>query len=405
MFRILFVWIFLTGSACAQNTFNISGTIKDNVEVIAGANVYIGGYKISTLTNANGKFTLNNLKPGNYDILVQMIGYLPFSKNVIITDKSVAVELILTASTTKLNEVVIRPNPNRDYLMNMFRDFFIGKTVNASRCKILNTNVIDIEEDQKNRSFTVKASDFILVDNEALGYRIKYLLENFEYSFSTRVLFYAGYATFEDMKGSKSQHQKWIKNRDLAYKGSAQHFFTSLYQNNADEEGFTILKRIEIPNKERLPDSLIEANIKQLMMGGVKTLSIENKNGNSIDYWLREKRKPKNLLVIDRNKVLTDTLVKIFNPNFKMINYKDDLFVAYKNEKESSEYETSSFYQSRPKYITGQVSVIKMLRAPVYFYQNGVVYNPRSTLYSGYWSYEKMADTVPMDYIIGSSTK
>lgn len=400
--RLFLLFLLLTGNVFGQTTFSISGTIRDKNEVLPGASVYVSGYKIATSTNSDGKFTLPNMKPGSYDILVQMIGYLPFSKNVMVTNKPMVVEFKLIESTTKLNEVVIKPDPDREWLINLFKEFFIGKTPNAEQCKILNTNILDIDHDKRSRIFLVKASEFLIIENEALGYRIKYLLEQFEYNFNTKILFYAGYPTFEEMKGSKSKQKRWAKNREIAYKGSAQHFYTSLSQNRVDEEGFIIYKRYEIPNKDRLPDSLIETSIKQLMTGkGISSLSISNKNGNSINYWLQERRKPKMLFFIDKAKIYTDTLVKTFSPNFKMINYKDDLFVAYKNEKESAAYEATSFYQSRPKELIGyQVSIVKMLRAPIYFYPNGVIYNPHSTLYSGYWSYEKMADTVPMDYVV-----
>ena len=81
---LLFI-VFAFG-ANAQNTFNISGVVRDQKETLPGASIYVSGYKIATLTDADGKFTLPNLKPGNYDILVQMIGYLPFSKNEICID-------------------------------------------------------------------------------------------------------------------------------------------------------------------------------------------------------------------------------------------------------------------------------------------------------------------------------
>ncbi len=400
--RLLLLFLFFAGSAFGQSTFSISGSIKDKTEVMIGAGVYLSGYKISTATNADGKFVLANLKPGNYDVLVQMIGYLPLSKNVIITDKSVSIELKLSENTTLLNEVVIKPNPNYARYINLFKAFFIGTTLNASQTKIVNTEVLSIDEDIENHSLTIKASDFLIIENRALGYRIKYLLEQFDYNFGTKVLYYAGYPTFEEMKGRASEQKKWSKNRDIAYNGSAQHFLASLYQNNVIEEGFIIHKRYEFPNPNRLPDSVIKANYKKLLVYDKqkKLYRLDTKN-DAYAQWQKQNKEPRNTVAIDRSKIYTDTLVKKFNGNLKMINYKDDLFVVYKFEKESAEYENSSYYQSRPTDLRGQVSVIKMLRAPIYFYANGIVYNPKSTLYSGYWSYEKMADAVPMDYVIG----
>jgi hypothetical protein len=380
----------------SQNSYTISGIVKDQKETLPGAAVYLAGYKIATVTNNDGKFVIPNLKPGNYDILVQMIGYLPLSKSISITDKSVIVELKLTENSTLLKEVVIKPDPDREYYLNLFKDFFIGKTPNSEKCKIFNTNVLIIDSDKRNRSFRVRATDFLVIENQALGYRIKYLLENFEYSFQTRILFYAGYPTFEDLKGSKSKLKKWQKNREIAYRGSSLHFLQSLYKNSAYEEGFIINKRYYINNPNRLPDSLIDANIKRLMNGKLNS----NENPQTLNEWLKKKREPKTLAAINQAKVSVDTLVKKFSDDLKMISFTDDLFVIYKNERETPVYENSSDYQIRPPNLAGhQVSVIKLLKAPIYFYSNGVTYDPMSTLYSGYWAYEKMGDSVPMDYV------
>jgi hypothetical protein len=40
-----------------------------------------------------------------------------------------------------------------------------------------------------------------------------------------------------------------------------------------------------------------------------------------------------------------------------------------------------------------------MLVKPIYFYQNGTVYNPRSMLFENNWAWEKVADSVPIDYL------
>jgi protocatechuate 3,4-dioxygenase beta subunit len=57
------------GKFCfAQQSYTLSGLVKDKRgEPLPGAGVYVSGYKIATVTNNNGTYTLP-LKPGNYDI-------------------------------------------------------------------------------------------------------------------------------------------------------------------------------------------------------------------------------------------------------------------------------------------------------------------------------------------------
>ena len=110
---------------------------------------------------------------------------------------------------------------------------------------------------------------------------------------------------------------------------------------------------------------------------------------------------PKTISILNSAIVNPDTLVKTFDNNVKKIDFTNILYIVYKNEKEHPMYaglinQSISRPLSMPDY---QVSLINLTIRPVYFYQNGAIYNPKSMLYEGYWSWEKVADSVPMDYI------
>lgn len=404
---IILCLIGLSYYSTAQSTYTISGTIRDNKETLPGAAIYVSGYKIATVSNGEGKFVLPNLAPGNYDILVQMIGYLPYSKNVIVSDKSETLNVTLQENVNLLREVVIKPDPNRAYLLALFKDFFIGKTPNAVNCKILNTDVLIIDDDKAQSLLTVKASDFLIIENKALGYRLKYLLEYFEYDYKTKMIFYAGHPFFEEMKGSNAKQKRWIKNRAIAYNGSHLHFFRSLYNNTTAKEGYIINKIGKIPNKNRPPDSLINAKLKQLTAGKNGLNNVLTFDGNdSLSYWLKKRKDPKEFSVLSRKDVLVDTLVKKLDDDLKTIKYADELYVIYKNENETPAYNSSGLKQNRPMDLEGyQISIVKLLETSASFYSNGTISNPRALLYKGFWAYEKIADTVPMDFIVAPDTK
>lgn len=398
---IFLVSLFLSFNIFAQGNYIISGAVKDKKEVLPGASVYVSGYKISTITNAEGKFTIPKLLPGNYDILVQMIGYTPYSKNIVISDKSVQITVTLTENTTMLNAVEIKPDPNRPYYISLFKDYFIGRTPNSTQCKILNTEVLSFDDDKKNRLLTISASDFLIVVNEALGYRLKYLLESFEYDYTTKIIYYSGHPYFEELKGSKAKQKKWLKNREIAYKGSVVHFFKSLYDNTVTQQGFVVHKLATIPNTDRLPDSLINANVRRLTSGRQGLINTLTFNGDdSLSYWIRQRGLPKTMTVLNRADVLIDTLVTRYNQNLKMMKFSDALYVIYKNEKEGPTFPSSGHRQNRPPDIGNfQISVLNLRQPTIQFYANGGVFDPRSALLSGYWGYEKVADMLPLDYV------
>ena len=396
----LFLICGLTMQAGAQ-TFSISGTVKDKQGALPGASIYLSNYKNATSTNSDGKFVLSNLKPGNYDVLVQMMGYQPYTRNVIISDKSVNIDIILKDNTILLNEVVIRTDPNRERYLNMFKEFFIGKTPNAEKCKILNPGVLNIDYDGDARTLTVKSSDFLVIENKALGYKLRYMLQFFEYNYNTRIVYYAGLPTFEDLKGSKSKMRGWVKARETAYYGSTQQFFKSLYAGTSKEDGFIINKLIKMPNEQRPPDSVINKNIKKLAKSLKLITRLGSAESDSMMYWSKVRDMPKSINILSRAEVLTDTLVRQEYKNLKTMNFKDQLYVIYTKEKESVDYTNFSGHSvSRPLDVPNyQISIINMLEGPVHFYENGGIYEPKSMLYEGFWAYEKIADMVPMDYI------
>lgn len=284
----LFTILLLLANFAFAQTLSISGTVSDDKETIPGAAIYISGTKIVAVSNNQGQFTLGNLPAGNYEILVQVVGFLPYNTNVLLTDRSVKLNIVLKAKPFTLNEVVIKPDPNRINYINLFKEFFIGTTPNAANCKIVNPEVLRVAYDKTDKLLTVSSDEFMIIENQALGYRIKYLLKNFEYSFNTHILFFAGYPVFEEMKGSKAKIKRWNNKRNLAYYGSHQHFFKALYAGNIAKEGFKLHKLITIPNTNRLPEEQINAQIKRLTAGSKSINMLTFNSNDSLSYWLKK---------------------------------------------------------------------------------------------------------------------
>lgn len=397
------ILLFTFTHVTAQNTFSISGIVRDKKDGLPGASIYLSGYKIATVADNDGKFKLSNLKPGSYDLLVQIVGYLPYSKSVIIADQSVQVDLVLKENVAQLDEVTVRADPNRQKYINQFKEFFIGKTPNALQCKILNPQVLNVDFDITKSTLTVSATEFLVVENKALGYRLKYMLDHFEFNSRTHIIYYSGHPFFEELKASATKKKKYIAAREIAYYGSSQHFFRSLFANKTKEEGFIINKMIKIPNPNRYPEYLINANLEKLKTMPEKTGI--RKTADKIDtalfsFWTKQKEMPRTIDKFSRAEVLTDTLVHDFNQNLKYISYTDALLIQYTKEKESLAYSNTGFWIFRPLDVPeNEISVANLMSEGVRFYENGGVYDSRSLLFEGYWAYEKVADMVPMDYV------
>ena len=101
---LLILSLLFCGIAFAQNT--VPGTVADsNNRPIPGANIQVVGDKAGTVTDANGKFTLNSSKTLPFTIEVTSLGHE--TKKVTVSTNNQNVNVKLEGEETKLNEVVV----------------------------------------------------------------------------------------------------------------------------------------------------------------------------------------------------------------------------------------------------------------------------------------------------------
>lgn len=90
-------------SLIGQQSRTITGTVTDNNgEPVIGANVIIKGTSIGTVTDINGKYTLE--VPPKAILQISYIGYL--TKEIVIDNNKTA-DVILIEDTQKIDEVVV----------------------------------------------------------------------------------------------------------------------------------------------------------------------------------------------------------------------------------------------------------------------------------------------------------
>ncbi|MCA1803056.1 MAG: TonB-dependent receptor [Rhodothermaceae bacterium] len=102
--------LFATSNVIAQSTGTITGTILDssNNETLIGANIIIEGTSIGTATNLEGQFTLRNIQPGQYTLIITYIGYDEVRKDVVVeSGQETNVEIVLNYSGIIGGEIVV----------------------------------------------------------------------------------------------------------------------------------------------------------------------------------------------------------------------------------------------------------------------------------------------------------
>ncbi len=239
---LIYLFLILTGFVTkAQETYSISGTVTDKKgHPIPGAVVFIADTKKAMPTNGSGDFSFEGLLPGNYELLVKILGFNTEMQKFRIQDKPVKLAIKLTESNTLLKEVnitVVKPKISKRY-QNWFTDNFIGTDANARQCYLLNPEVLNLTKPKGLYELVITADDFLIIENNALGYRIKYLLNKFIFHTDYGIAYYDGSAYFEELEGTKEQQAKWEENRKKAYLGSSRHFLRAAMNNRSRAEGF-----------------------------------------------------------------------------------------------------------------------------------------------------------------------
>lgn len=107
------------GVAYGQQTKNVTGTVTDNKSnAISKASVYILNTNLGTLTDEQGKFQLNDLKPGKYLLSVSAIGYATLTEEVN-TEINKSINIVLTSAAIQLDEVIVSAQKKEELLQKL----------------------------------------------------------------------------------------------------------------------------------------------------------------------------------------------------------------------------------------------------------------------------------------------
>ncbi|MCU0449139.1 MAG: carboxypeptidase-like regulatory domain-containing protein [Bernardetiaceae bacterium] len=269
--HIFCLWLLLTGVAQAQTPEEAFGRLSglvvdaDNQKPLPFANVFVSNSLLGTSTNERGFFQLKQVPVGAHEIVISFIGYEPVRLGIkVAPGDNPPLALALKTQSTQLDEVAVRPKTNaeirrevrlkaRTYKVHLatFGQYFLGATANARDCEIINPEVLVFTE-EKNGVFRVKATDLIEVDNRALGYKIKFLLDDFVVYGKEQGFRYVGRSFFDTLAPRHAREaQQWQKQRLATYQGSLRHFFRALAQNRLSRNGFRVMETVKTPEGDQ----------------------------------------------------------------------------------------------------------------------------------------------------------
>lgn len=373
--------------------FAQTGTITGKVTALdtklplAKASVFLSNATFGTVTAEDGTFTLNNVKPGQYELVVSILGYENFSQSVLVGNKPQQLAVEMIPKPIQMKEVIITTKTDWKKNYAVFLKNFIGTSVNAQQCKVINPHAVHLVYHKKTQTLEASTDEFLVIENKALGYRVRFLVNQFESSTLTNVIRYQGQVLFEEMKGSSSQHKKWVQKRQDAYFGSSMHFFRSIIHQDLQGQGFVMRRLERQPNPKRLPEELIREKL---------NLFSKSEKSDSLDYWNKIAREPKYFQNLYKEPLKIEDVVRMTDrPGLFALLFPDYLYVVY--TKKYNDKIVSNIYRplDMGNYAT---SIITLYDKYALFDLNGVIVTPQSTLYEGDWAEDKIAELLPVDY-------
>ncbi len=377
-FLRLLIFSILPSISLAQTAIHGHVVDAETNTGLPGANVYIANTTKGSVTDVTGAFRIEGLQPGHYKIIVSFVGY---GTQVIDVQTTITVgyKILLRPSPQQLKELVIhsKKRSRGEWVanFNMFKEHFIGLSDNYRFCTFQNPRVLDFERTES--MLEAKSDSIIVIENRGLGYRIKVFLELYQYNIMLVRTHYVGQIVFEQLEAKdENEEMEWARARLKAYYGSEMHFLRALYKHRLNKEGyfFNVIKDVNLGQK-----------------GGIKHIgyadSVKSPRAAIYNY-----RRIKMHTLTNYNRILDSVRSTKDQPILK---FKGELDVQYIHEPESFNYQVA---RGRSRGKNPQVSQMKMLADSAIIQPNGQLYPPDAVETRGYWSWELMAEALPLNY-------
>ncbi len=346
------ILLFLAGNLAAQ-TYSVKGIVlmEGSRETIPACNVYLSGSTIGTMTDENGNFTISNLKPGIYDLIISHVSYNYKSFRLVIDSKNIDLGSVILEEKPPppiFAQVEDKEDKKWQRQFERFKKYILGDHYRKKDIEI--PNFYQAEFLQKRNTIVEKEPFTLQINNSYTGYEIFYPVENFLLGNGIRQ-FMVGYPRFKPMESDDpDEGQKWITNRRKSYEGSLRHFFKSLLSGSLKQELF---------ESELTQQDPLERNDRPYV-GFLSSGAIQKKAVTPLK--------------------IEDT----GDDRIKKIIFEDFLKVRYLRESMANGQ--------------GQLTYLKANKGFVLVYTNGLLVDPRSITAYGYLSTEGLYEMLPFDF-------
>ncbi|PKP35046.1 MAG: hypothetical protein CVU00_04045 [Bacteroidetes bacterium HGW-Bacteroidetes-17] len=237
---LLYSPIILSSQNNSTQEIDIKGRIieADTKESIPFAHIFFEGTLNGTTSDINGYFVLKLTDVSNKPLIVSSVGYK--TKTLTNYSSNSEITISLEKNIYMLADIeILADNLPTKRKLRMFKAYFLGTSNNAAETEIMNPEVLNFFYDKSTNTLNASATEPIMINNSALGYRIIYYLENFKASEDN--VEYTGNYYFEELPvDNADKREKNLIRRFQTYKGSRLHLIRSIWNNSLKQDGFTL---------------------------------------------------------------------------------------------------------------------------------------------------------------------
>ena len=362
--------------------------------------MFLANTTLGATTTEQGQFEFTKVPAGTYDVVGSYVGYRLGKQVVTITNPKAPQEvtLLLGSAGPQLAEVVVQASAHRAEDYQKFTDLFLGQSTFSQQCQITNPKDIVVYTNDSTKELTASAKNFVQVENQALGYRLKYFGMFFTYNPDTDFVGFSGQPVFEEMTPrDAAQLRQWQANRAAAYTGSFRQFLCSVYNNRLKADGFLTQQVRLVPNRRfALTDSL-RRRLQRRRADGNFTAAEQD----SLTKWGDAAPVTATLYPVPRP--IDSVRYVSLDGHHTYLRFTQELQVCHFGEAPDPRYDQPvSTIGPEPRKVPypakRQVSRIRLQSREAEIQPNGSLRNSASVSTGEYWGFEKIGESLPFDY-------
>ena len=333
---------------------------------IADAHVFISDASIGNTSDAQGFCEIKVSTQETQTLIISHVSYellvIPSERFASLTD---GIPLKMKANGINLNEIALTAKRSNKWKKNFrtFKRALLGEGTPASKCKILNPEVLRFED--QNGKLIASAIDLLEIDNDYLGYNIHFLLEELSVE-ADGSRFYKGYIQYEDKANLNAVR---IKRREKAYLNSLAHFLSSL---------------IVSPDKATLENHGYQITLERYHQG---------------EFFAFEEPELSDLIQFDSSSGFYHLFFSEFL-SIKHTKLKEDINSEQKLAVSRAEQKKYGMDRSVSMNVGSENAISRLykIKSHLVFDRRGNIINKNDVREYNYWADQRLATSLPVDY-------